>query len=182
MVATSTSPEALALARQLFDVSAVSYRADPTDAHFFALSQCKPEPDDRASLTEVAYDVARQCGFTIPVVGHLVKALAVEHRLHEAQHFCERWLDLNPTNRDAQRIAALIACQRMDLPRARTALAALQDAGADLGTVRVIKTAMFLAFTDGTEATITARQALSSSPRDPIACSLAADAAYRTGD
>jgi hypothetical protein len=168
--------------RLLFDLAAAVYRADPNEANFFALLQRKPERDDHASLSEIGYEVARVCGFQGSAIGNLVKALGFEHRLHEGQYFCDKWLDQEPKNKEAHRLAALIACERLDLARARTALAKLEELGAEPGTTRLVKTAIFLAFTDGNDAAIAAREALASSPRDGLAAPAGIDVAFRLGD
>ena len=60
--------------------------------------------------------MARARNFAAPVIGHLAKALGFEHRLQEAQHFADKWLEQVPDDKDGHRLAALIACERVESP------------------------------------------------------------------
>jgi hypothetical protein len=175
---------ALELVRQMFDLAAVVYRAVPSDENFFRLlvEHRKPGLDDRARLVELVYEVARAHDFRAPMVGHLAMALGMELRVQEATLFCELWLGQVPASKEGHRIAALLACERLDLTRARVAFSKLEELMAEPGTIHLVKTAMYLAFTDAKLATLTARQALASTPRDGLAALLAVDVAFRTDD
>ena len=174
--------EGISVARQLFELSGVLYRADPTDRAFVELSGKKPNDDDHASLTELVFEVARAFNFTDPIIGHLAKALAMEQRLHEAHYFCQRWIDVAPDKREAYRLAVMLACQRSDLTAARDAFRALQQTSADTGVLWALETLVLLAFFDGRDSATTARLALAASPTEPLAVVAACDAAYRLDD
>ena len=163
-----------------FELSAVSYRANPTNRYFRELSEKKPHNDDRASLTEITREVASKANFTGPALGHLVRALVQEDRMVEAHYFCERWIENNPTEHEAHRLAVLIACQRSDLISAHAAFQALQRTDADPGILWALETIILLAFSEGHDSATTARRALAASPNDPLVLMAACEAAYRT--
>lgn len=170
------------LDQQLFDLAAVCYRADPSDENFAALSAKKPERDDYARLSALAYETAAQNAFGLPLLAHLVKALATEGRYQEAAHFCAQWLEKDPANIEALRLSCIISCKRMDRRGAVGAFETLQKIGANEGLLWALDTVMLLSFTDGALAAHTARPMLTVTPRDPIASLLAAEVAYRLGD
>jgi hypothetical protein len=174
--------QARELARRVFELFAVAYRADPSDSNFSALMARTPDGDDGASLTDVTYAVARARGFGVPSVAHLAKASAFEHRLQESQHFCDRWLTQQPTSQDGHRLAVLVACERTDLPAARASFDALQRMEADDGLLWALETVMLLVFFGGRDAALVARKALASLPPEPLAPSVAADASYQQRD
>lgn len=179
-VAAEGSQEAIA--RHLFELSGAVYRANPTEQAFVALSGKKPSEDDHASLSELVFEVAKARNFAEPTVGHLAQALAMEQRLHEAQHFCERWIQVASNKREPYRLAVVIACQRSDLTTAREAFRALKQMNADAGILWALETVILLAFFDGRNSTTTGRLALEASPTEPLAIVAACDAAYRRDD
>jgi tetratricopeptide (TPR) repeat protein len=170
------------IARQLFDLAAAVYRADPTDASLTAAFESKPTPDDHARLTEVVQEVGRAQGFPPRLLGHLARALVVEGRLMEAAHVCKKWIALDPDSFDAHCLAACIAIKRFDIDTAREAYKRLREFGKLQGTLDALEAAFSLAFSDSPDAAVVARRALASFPRDPMAPLVAHEAAYRHRD
>ena len=170
------------LDQQLFELAAVCYRADPSDDNFADLCVKKPERDEYVQATALVYEVAVQNAFALPVLVHLAKALAMEHRYQEAAHFCTQWLEKDPANVEALRLSCLVSCRRMDRRAALVAFEALQNIGANDGLLWALETVMLLSFSDGVSAAHTARPMLTSTPRDQMAVFLAAEVAYRLGD
>lgn len=105
----------------------------------------------------------------------------MEHRLQEAHHFCQLWIEAAPDDMEAHRLAVLVACERIDVPAARTSFRALKHGGAMAGTLWALETIMLLAFWEGRDADITARNGLQSGG-DVLTPVVASDAAFRLDD
>lgn len=174
--------ESADIEQRLFELQAIAYRAEPTDANFQALVERKKEPDDHASVTEVVTAVAARVGLGQPILGHLVSALALEERYQEATFLCRRWVDEEPSSVAAHRLAVLLACKHFDLEVARNSFERLKQLGAGDGTLWALETVLLLAFSDGHRAPGSARHALAALPQDPLAAVAALEVAYRNDD
>jgi len=175
---SAKEPEAAAV--QLFDATAVSYRAAPSQRTFVALANAMPANDDRARLSEVVFEVALREGFPPLLLAHLAQAMATDDRLQEAQHFCDRWLAVEPDRVEGHRLSVIIACKRLDLDTAQAAYASLQRLEAAEEIQRLTGTLLLLSFTDGQRSAHTARTMLTEGTvRDPLGPMVAFEAAHR---
>jgi hypothetical protein len=170
------------LAQQIFDQTALKYREEPTDQNFFLLSRRKLERDDRAQVTEVVYGVVGPMPLGLPTLSHLVKALAIEERFQEAAHFCGLWLAKDPSNLEALRLSCVLSCKRMDMAAARSSYQSLQKSNATPGVLWAMETLMLLSFFDGRHTSEAARYMMGSTPQDPMARLIAAEAAFHCED
>jgi hypothetical protein len=167
------------LDQSAFDSAKSRYQSEPSQSNFSKLWETKPSAEI-AYVTEVLYEVAARELFALPILPNLVETLIPEGRFQEARFFCEKWLEQEPTNPEALRLACILACKRMDRLGADKSFQALLNAGANAGVLWMLETIMILAFTDGRNAIELALQMLSTVPRDPIAPHVALDVAFRT--
>ncbi len=182
MTADQSPPDLDALLLQL---RAVEYRATLSEPAFVQLAAAVrdgPPGQRTADFSQILYEVARDEQFTLPCVGHLVRALLHDDRLAEARLFCERWIELAPADADALEYRAVVACRMLEFPAADVAFRKLRDLGTENGVLWGINTMIVLSFSDGSKSAETAREMLEAGCDKGWALPLAAEAAFRTGD
>lgn len=180
----SLSPDAQR-ARQIFDLHAVVYRAEPSDEHFRdLLLAARPTDSGTGLLTDVLYEVAARPTdpLRVAAVVHLLQVLVESDRWLEALHFCRQWVQQEPESIEAHELAVEVACRCFDMHEAHAMLEALEHLGAAKVRVDHSELAYRLTFCNAQGAREVVQRLLSTARMDPRTAMLAVDAALRLED